>query len=217
MRILIISSFVLFIQCNLKPQNIFEGAIIYNITNYTEGKLDTVPYGNQVTVYIKNGHLKRVYNSTHENAIREEIFDPVSGKIYMKIGSSDTIYWANQKKNPYMNLKEMEIKKTEEKIFNQQCRILKVKSIFTKNDLIFEYNSKYYFSDTLRVNPSDFENWKLGYFSKSIDQMKAYYLKSIEESPTTKTVFEINNIQPATLDFGIFAIDKNLPTKEYIY
>jgi hypothetical protein len=86
-----------FISIGTKAQKkYFEGIISYSIdVKPQNSKADPIAYkrafGNEILVYIKNGHNKQVYkNST---VLEWAMYDPKTNRIYNKLPKKDTLYY----------------------------------------------------------------------------------------------------------------------------
>ncbi|WP_421870706.1 hypothetical protein [Marinoscillum sp.] len=200
---------IILLGCSKPPEKYFEGILTYKIYNKTEGYPDDQPFGTELKVFLKEGQLKRVYNTTQQGGIREELYNSELGVVFMKIVGSDTILRADVTRNPYHSLINMETRSTQKTFLNQECRVLEMNTIHKNGDLEFPWDLEFYYSDTLRVNPNLFEDWRFGFYNKGIKEMGAYYLKLIEKSPATYTEYEIIDIQPQALNDSLFEVDSS--------
>ena len=128
-------------QKNVSFEGILIGKIIY--TN----KYDSTdnPYGDSVKILLKDGHLKRIYNSFTDYGIREEIYSPDDGHLYMKIGSNDTIFWFDAKTNPRLEIVKTSVNEAVTTILNQKCDLVEVQSKYTNGDFEMIMQENYFF------------------------------------------------------------------------
>ncbi|MEW4922192.1 hypothetical protein [Algibacter sp. 2305UL17-15] len=196
---------------NSQQKHFFEGIITYKIESNDNG------YGDTLTVYIKDGYIKNLYNTKHKGGIKEEILHPDKGMMYMKLVGVDTLYTYNIKKNDSSKLIEITNKESiEENILGRKCNMIefKTKNIIDNNDYIFVY--KYYYSpDYLKLNIERFENYNFGYASTVYSKAKSHCLKYEMTSPAFHLKYIAIHILHKKLDSSLFNIDTNTPLKEF--
>lgn len=195
---------------NSQQKDFFEGIITYKIESNDNG------YGDTLTVYIKEGYIKNLYNTKQKGGIREEILHPDTGIIYMKLVGIDTLYSYNLKKDNSLELIKIINTESQEEILDHKCNLLEVKTKYTRgNNDFFIINKCYYTSNHLKLNVKWFENYKFGYSSIIYSRIKSYHLKYEMISPSFNLTFTAIDILHKKINSNLFNKDIDVPLKKY--
>jgi len=195
------------IACSLTTKtddkNYFEGRIIYkNEYIIKTNKVDTTYldkiFGKTADLYFKEGNYLEKYDG---GSSLEQLYNKLDNKVYLKKDQSDTLYWFSCDK-PGQKILKFEINRKKEKIVGIDC-----------DELVTYYDNKtvsfYFNSDTLKINPDWYLNFKVSNKNLNTQKMKAIYLKyKIEYADFIATV-TATSISNQKIDDKIFLVSQD--------
>lgn len=187
----------------VSPKSYFEGRILYNSKYVTKSnKFDTSYlenlFGKTSDLYFKDGNYLEKYD---KGFWLEQLFIRTGNLIYIKKNQSDTLFFFSCEK-PGRKILKSEIIRKSEKILGIEC-----------DELITYYEDKnvsfYFNSDTLKINPDWYSNYKLVNKNLNSNKMKAIYLKYKMENADFITTVTATSISHQKIDDRIFVIPTN--------
>jgi hypothetical protein len=192
------------VSCSLiglkNEKKYFEGRIIYKSEYFAKtNKVDTSNlvnvFGRTTELYFKNGNYLEKYD---KGFWLEQLFIRANNKIYVKKNLSDTLFWINCEE-PGRKILKSEIIRKKEKIAGIEC-----------DELITYYDGKkisfYFNSDTLRINPDWYSNYKFANKDVNSKKMKAIYLKYKMENADLIITVTATSISHQKIEDDLFII-----------
>lgn len=206
-KIAILFYFFLFIFCSSttskKEKGYFEGKISYkNEYLIKSNKVDSAffnrAFGKTAVLLFKNGNYFEKYDG---GTMLEQFYIRKENKIYIKKSQSDTLYWtdcgiANEKMLKYKINKKREI------ILGIECDELVT---YYKNKIV----SFYFNSDTLKINPDWYKDFKVANKNMNIQVIKALYLKYKFECADFIATVTATSISQQKVDNDVFIIPRD--------
>ncbi|HET9826284.1 MAG TPA: hypothetical protein VFP87_13180 [Chitinophagaceae bacterium] len=174
----------------------FEGTITYKFSFEAKeipdpGKSLTPYFGEGSTLFFKEGNYRHEY---HGGLIEYDVYNKKDNKMYLKKRNNDTLYWRD------CSLREDSIKNL---LFDPKADTVMG---ITCDRLLIQYrgNSEihYYNSDSIRINPIWFENFKLNDEYLIDRKEKSIFLKSVtlfDHFTLIETAIKINS-EPISID-----------------
>jgi hypothetical protein len=193
----------------------FEGVITYHEMDQT---IDGMNVDDTVTVYYANGNYAAFHSerSSKFHIVKDYYF---SGAYPLRLfvdNTSDTLR-SLKLDSSFGKLESFKVKKSGEKILSRGCEVIELNIRFDENGSISYTDNTIIFSrGYLKINKEHFNNWKLGFFNKMIDESGAYYLKSksVHFDSSHKNIlssksYEIISVKEQKVDQKIFVIDSS--------
>ena len=203
---------IIFIAINILTISIsfgqnFEGKIIYsntcisNIPNITSESLSSL-IGSKQEYIIKDNNYKSISNGT---LFEWQLYINVSGKLYIKATSSETIFCTDDKKQDD-DIISVKLNKNATKVLDFNC-----------DELVIKYNTKvqkYYFNSEINLDSKFLENHKFIDWYGNLLKANALPLKIITESFgfTNETI--ATDIIPLKIENKTFELPEGIKVEE---
>lgn len=188
----------------------FEGEIIY--INTVKSKIPQITneqwmqmVGSIQHFFIKGNHYKSVSNG---NMMQWQIYDPISNKLYNKMGNSDVLLW-NDASVKNEEILSSSIKPHAANILGYNCDEL---TLTCKSGI-----QKYYYSTKLAADYNLYEKHLFANWYDFLKLAKAMSLKSIIETPQFTLEQLATEVIPKKLEDSFFVLPEGVKSTKNPY
>jgi hypothetical protein len=184
-------------------QKYFEGSIEYAYEAKVKSKkIDfsrlQKAVGKGSTLYFKEGNFRHDYDG---GVLEFDLYNRRENKLYTKKRGSDTIYWYDCSKKGE-SIKDVRISKQKTEVLQMLCDQLTIQ--YSDHSVV-----EYYNSDSIRVDPAWFAEFKRGDQFKIDAIEKSIFLQSERDYPAFSVISTATRIKKQALNTNVFEVPAN--------